>query len=223
MGPAEAVIEVRAARRLLCALAGAIALAYGAWGTPAQAAGCGTLVRPQGSVFPKWRVTSSGTSCTNARRVIRQALRTMDFNNPDRTLCAARWRRGAHVALPARVAQNSRRRQLLNQIPGPAPCEFLRRAGLRHARPVRLSDEQLLGPAQRRPAADRRQPPGALVFWTGGTSYGHVAVSIGGGQVIGTLSYNGQRRPVSQYSIGYISGFLGWARAPGSGRSRNCV
>jgi surface antigen len=61
---------------------------------------------------------------------------------------------------------------------------------------------------------DANPPAGALVFWSSDSSYGHVAISVGGGQVIGTVGYNGQRLPVSQYPIGHIRGYLGWAYAP---------
>jgi hypothetical protein len=41
---------------------------------------------------------------------------------------------------------------------------------------------------------DPNPPVGALVFYGGGNGYDHVAVSIGGGQAIGTLGYVGQRQ-----------------------------
>lgn len=65
---------------------------------------------------------------------------------------------------------------------------------------------------------DTNPPPGALVFYSGSGGYGHVAVSIGGGQEVGTLGYVGQRLPVSQYSVvGYLSNpYLGWALPIGS-------
>ncbi len=67
-------------------------------------------------------------------------------------------------------------------------------------------------------ATDANPPVGALVFYGGAGGFGHVAVSIGGGQVIGTLGYVGQRLPVSQYPVvGYLSNpYLGWARPIGS-------
>lgn len=52
-------------------------------------------------------------------------------------------------------------------------------------------------------------PAGALVFWNV-TSYGHVAVSVGGNQVIGTRGMDFARLPIQQYSIAAISGYLGW-------------
>jgi uncharacterized protein YraI len=65
---------------------------------------------------------------------------------------------------------------------------------------------------------DTNPPPGALVFYGGGGGYGHVAVSIGNGQEIGTLGYAGQRLPVRQYPVvGYLSNpYLGWANPIGS-------
>jgi len=61
-------------------------------------------------------------------------------------------------------------------------------------------------------------PAGALVFYDGGGGYGHVAVSLGNGQEIGTLGLWGQRLPVSQYPVwGYLTnGYLGWAFPRGS-------
>jgi hypothetical protein len=74
--------------------------------------------------------------------------------------------------------------------------------------------EQSLG----RVHTDTNPPPGALVFYGGGGGYGHVAVSIGGGQEVGTQGYVGQRLPVAQYPvIGYLSNpYLGWALPKGS-------
>ncbi|MFL5910615.1 MAG: SH3 domain-containing protein [Gaiellaceae bacterium] len=65
---------------------------------------------------------------------------------------------------------------------------------------------------------DAYPPAGALVYYGGGGGFGHVAVSIGGGQAIGTLGYVGQRLPVSQYAVvGQLSNpYLGWARPIGS-------
>ena len=65
---------------------------------------------------------------------------------------------------------------------------------------------------------DTNPPVGALVFYGGGGGAGHVAVSIGGGQEIGTLGYVGQRLPVQQYPvIGFLSNpYLGWANPIGS-------
>jgi hypothetical protein len=62
---------------------------------------------------------------------------------------------------------------------------------------------------------DSDPPPGALVFWSSSSSAGHVAISIGGGQVIGTTGYWGDRTAVSQYGLDYAGGYLGWAAAPG--------
>ena len=65
---------------------------------------------------------------------------------------------------------------------------------------------------------DTNPPPGALVFYGGGGGNGHVAVSIGNGQEIGTFGYVGQRLPVRQYPVvGYLSNpYLGWANPIGS-------
>lgn len=64
---------------------------------------------------------------------------------------------------------------------------------------------------------DTNPPAGALVFYAGG-SYGHVAVSIGGGQEIGTYGFYGQRLPVRQYPVvGFLHNqYLGWSRPIGS-------
>jgi hypothetical protein len=65
---------------------------------------------------------------------------------------------------------------------------------------------------------DTTPPIGALVFYSGGNGAGHVAVSIGNGQEIGTLGYVGQTYPVSQYAVvGFLSNpYLGWALPVGS-------
>lgn len=64
---------------------------------------------------------------------------------------------------------------------------------------------------------DADPPSGALVFYASDNPYGHVAVSIGGGQAIGTEGYDGQRLPVSQYPVvGFVSNYLGWANPIGS-------
>jgi len=64
---------------------------------------------------------------------------------------------------------------------------------------------------------DSNPPAGALVYYKGG-AYGHVAISIGNGQEVGTLGNAGQRLPVQQYPVrGFItSPFLGWANPLGS-------
>jgi hypothetical protein len=64
---------------------------------------------------------------------------------------------------------------------------------------------------------DTNPPAGALVFYSGGTS-GHVAVSIGGGQEVGTYGFYGQRLSVRQYPVvGFLSNpYLGWANPIGS-------
>ena len=66
---------------------------------------------------------------------------------------------------------------------------------------------------------DTSPPVGALVFYGGAGGAGHVAVSLGNGQEIGTLGFVGDRIPVSQYAvIGFLSSnpYLGWAEPFGS-------
>jgi uncharacterized protein YraI len=65
---------------------------------------------------------------------------------------------------------------------------------------------------------DTNPPVGALVFYGGGGGDGHVAISIGGGQEIGTYGFVGQRLPVQQYPvIGFLTNpYLGWANPIGS-------
>jgi len=53
-----------------------------------------------------------------------------------------------------------------------------------------------------------------LVFYGGAAGKGHIAVSIGNGQEVGTLVYVGNAYPVSRYAvIGSLQGnpCLGWA------------
>jgi hypothetical protein len=55
-------------------------------------------------------------------------------------------------------------------------------------------------------------PRGALVFWnaySGGIDYGHVAVSLGNGKVVGTQGWDNQRLETTDYGIS-SSGYLGW-------------
>ncbi len=64
-------------------------------------------------------------------------------------------------------------------------------------------------------------PVGALVFYRGGGGDGHVAVSIGNGQEVGTLGMLGDRYPVSQYAVVgspllRSNPYLGWALPFGS-------
>ncbi|CAO5151396.1 SH3b domain-containing protein [Frankia sp. AiPs1] len=60
-------------------------------------------------------------------------------------------------------------------------------------------------------------PAGALVFYGGGSA-GHVAVSIGGGQAVGTYGFVGQRLAVRQYPVvGFLTNpYLGWSTPIGS-------
>ena len=71
--------------------------------------------------------------------------------------------------------------------------------------------------AQGRIHTDSNPPAGALVYYKGG-AYGHVAISIGNGQEVGTLGHAGERLPVQQYAVrGFITApFLGWANPIGS-------
>jgi hypothetical protein len=62
---------------------------------------------------------------------------------------------------------------------------------------------------------DDQAPVGALVFYAGGSD-GHVALSIGGGQVVSTIGYVGNRYPVQQVGIHWFSNpYLGWAMPVG--------
>lgn len=65
---------------------------------------------------------------------------------------------------------------------------------------------------------DANPPVGAVVFYGGGGGYGHVAISIGGGQEIGTYGFVGQRLAVRQYPVvGFLGNpYLGWAYPIGS-------
>jgi hypothetical protein len=71
--------------------------------------------------------------------------------------------------------------------------------------------------AQGRIHTDSNPPAGALVYYKGG-AYGHVAISIGNGQEVGTLGNAGEHLPVQQYAVrGFITApFLGWANPVGS-------
>jgi hypothetical protein len=64
---------------------------------------------------------------------------------------------------------------------------------------------------------DTNPPVGAVVFWDGGSA-GHVAISIGGGQAVGTYGNVGQRLAVRQYPVvGFLTNnYLGWANPVGS-------
>jgi cell wall-associated NlpC family hydrolase len=59
-------------------------------------------------------------------------------------------------------------------------------------------------------------PPGALVFWGG--SFGHVAVSLGNGQVVGTQGFNVLEETVRQTIAAVTSSsgypYLGWVAIP---------
>jgi cell wall-associated NlpC family hydrolase len=75
--------------------------------------------------------------------------------------------------------------------------------------------------SQGRIHTDTNAPVGAVVFWGTGApeDLGHVAVSIGNGQAVGTLGDGRTALPVSQYSlVGYFTTvkYLGWGRPVGS-------
>ncbi|MGQ0679192.1 MAG: NlpC/P60 family protein [Actinomycetota bacterium] len=53
-------------------------------------------------------------------------------------------------------------------------------------------------------------PAGALVFWDTARPYGHVALSVGGGQVITTRGMDGQKQPVQQTSVATFGTPIGW-------------
>ena len=65
---------------------------------------------------------------------------------------------------------------------------------------------------------DTNPPVGALVFYGPVDGTGHVAVSIGNGQEVGTYGYVGNQYPIMQYPVtGYLSNkYLGWAVPFGS-------
>lgn len=106
------------------------------------------------------------------------------------------------------------------------PAYAVRLAAVERAKAMRLSDQwvrggvdpasRLVARGERRPGSlvrrsggrihtDANPPVGALVFYGGGNGYSHVAVSIGGGQAIGTLGDIGAHLPVSQYPVvGYL-------------------
>lgn len=59
---------------------------------------------------------------------------------------------------------------------------------------------------------DTNPPAGALVFYNL-SSYGHVGISIGSGQVISTKGLN-SGEPVRQHGVTELSSYLGWSYAP---------
>ena len=55
-------------------------------------------------------------------------------------------------------------------------------------------------------------PRGALVFWnavSGGTNFGHVAISLGNGRVVGTQGWDNQLLPTTDRAI-WSTSYLGW-------------
>lgn len=63
---------------------------------------------------------------------------------------------------------------------------------------------------------DANPPVGALVFYAG-APYGHVAISVGRGQVVTTWGQDGQRYAVRQVGLrAFANPYLGWAYPPGN-------
>jgi cell wall-associated NlpC family hydrolase len=61
---------------------------------------------------------------------------------------------------------------------------------------------------------DANPPVGALVFYSGG-QYGHVALSVGGGQVITTWGHAGDRYDLRLTGVHSLSNpYLGWSYPP---------
>lgn len=52
---------------------------------------------------------------------------------------------------------------------------------------------------------------GALVFYGGGRGYGHVAISLGGGHVISTMGFWGDKMPIAENPYLAFPDYLGWA------------
>lgn len=60
-------------------------------------------------------------------------------------------------------------------------------------------------------------PAGALVFYPDiAQAFGHVAVSLGGGQVATTMGLDGANRSNAQSAVGYFGSSPGWAMPPGA-------
>lgn len=89
--------------------------------------------------------------------------------------------------------------------------------GFQFRYPTALADYQAEANAGRI-HTDTNPPVGALVFYSGAGGAGHVAVSLGNGQEIGTIGNVGDRSPVRQYPvIGFLTNpYLGWAVPMGS-------
>jgi hypothetical protein len=101
------------------------------------------------------------------------------------------------------------------QAPWSGYCEaFVEIAyGTRHLYGTALADYRTQKAAGR-VHTDTEPPAGALVFYGGGIT-GHVALSVGGGQVITTWGYAGQRYPVLEKGVRAFSNpYYGWADAP---------
>jgi cell wall-associated NlpC family hydrolase len=101
------------------------------------------------------------------------------------------------------------------QAPWSGYCEaFVEIAyGTRHLYGTALADYSAQKAAGRI-HTDTEPPAGALVFYGGGST-GHVALSVGGGQVITTWGFEGQHYPVVETQVRAFSNpYYGWADAP---------
>ena len=67
-------------------------------------------------------------------------------------------------------------------------------------------------PANEKHPGDNNPPPGALVFWSG--NLGHVALSVGNGEVVSTdYPHSGMvsKTPISTITNGWGKSYLGWS------------
>lgn len=79
-----------------------------------------------------------------------------------------------------------------------------------------LDYQAQLNQGRMHPATDLNPPAGALAFYAYGSD-GHVALSIGGGQIVGTFGGDGAAKPVGQSGVSSAARgltYLGWAYAP---------
>jgi cell wall-associated NlpC family hydrolase len=80
-------------------------------------------------------------------------------------------------------------------------------------RPIKGATAKAVGDAYTRAGRMRggEPPVGALVFYHWGR-YGHVGISLGGGQVVSTQGMDYARRPIRQHAYNGIGlGYRGWA------------
>jgi hypothetical protein len=54
-------------------------------------------------------------------------------------------------------------------------------------------------------------PRGAIVFYGGAQGFGHVGIGVGSGEIVSTVGYSGERKPVARNSYTYFQEYLGWA------------